>query len=75
MRNPCNIQSERIPGQLNTVLEGPDQLDQVLSAHLAQVNRASLLYEPGLLRLTLSVFLSFFFFFFFLISAAKSLGN
>lgn len=52
------------PELLDTVLEGPDQLDQVLSAHLAQVDRASLLCEPGLLRLTLSVF--FF-------SAAKSL--
>lgn len=41
---------------LDTVLEGPDQLDQVLSAHLAQVDCASLLREPGLLRLTLLVF-------------------
>lgn len=52
------------PELLDTVLKGPDQLDQFLSAHLAQVDRASLLCEPGLLRLTLSVFFP---------SAAKSL--
>lgn len=48
MGNPCNIQSERARSELlDTVLEGPDQPNQVLSAHLAQVDRASLLCEPG----------------------------
>jgi hypothetical protein len=37
-------QAERtISELLDTVLEGPDRLNQVLSAHLAQVDRVSLL--------------------------------
>jgi hypothetical protein len=54
-------QNEQFLSYWTRSFEGPDRLNQVLSAHLAQVDRVSLLREPGLLRLTLFSFLFFFF--------------
>lgn len=66
MRNPCNIQSKRARSELlDTVLEGPDQLDQVLSAHLAPSRSCF----PAVRAWIITSYPIFFFFFF----AAKSL--
>lgn len=41
--NLCNKQNEQFPSYWTRSFEGPDRLNQVLSAHLAQVDRVSLL--------------------------------